>query len=84
MLGGGVNLHRDLHLVADGEPGFAAGIGIAAILLNYYSVSLSEYVSSTAYGSFVALYVITVILCFVVRHLTRSDNLAFGLGFIAP
>ena len=64
--------------------GFAAGIGIAAILLNYYSVSLSEYVSSTAYGSFVALYVITVILCFVVRHLTRSDNLAFGLGFIAP
>ena len=63
--------------------GFAAGIGIAAILLNYYSVSLSEYVSSTAYGSFVALCVITVILCFVVRHLTRSDNLAFGLGFIA-
>lgn len=28
--------------------GFAAGIGIAAILLNYYSVSLSEYISSTA------------------------------------
>lgn len=40
--------------------GFAAGIGIVAILLNYYSVSLSEYVSSTAYGSFVALCVITV------------------------
>ena len=31
--------------------GFAAGIGIAVILLNYYSVSLSEYVSSTAFGS---------------------------------
>ena len=31
--------------------GFAAGIGIAAILLNYYSVSLSEYVSATAMGS---------------------------------
>ena len=30
--------------------GLAAGIGIAVILLNYYSVSLSEYVSSTAGG----------------------------------
>ena len=35
--------------------GLAAGIGIAAILFNYYSVSLSEYVSSTAFGSLVAL-----------------------------
>ena len=35
--------------------GFAAGIGIAVILLNYYSVSLSEYVSSTAYGSYLSL-----------------------------
>ena len=34
---------------------FAAGIGIAVILLNYYSVSLSEYVSSTATGSVIAL-----------------------------
>ena len=31
--------------------GFAAGIGIAVILLNYYSVSLSQSVSSTAFGS---------------------------------
>ena len=30
--------------------GLAAGIGIAVILLNYYSVSLSEYVSSTPVG----------------------------------
>ena len=30
--------------------GFAAGIGIAAILLNYFSVSLAEYVSATAVG----------------------------------
>ena len=34
--------------------GFAAGIGIAVILLNYYSVSLSQSVSSTAFGSLVA------------------------------
>ena len=31
--------------------GFAAGITIAVILFNYYSVSLSEYISSTAFGS---------------------------------
>ena len=30
--------------------GLAAGLGIAVILLNYYSVSLSEYVSSTRWG----------------------------------
>ena len=30
--------------------GFAAGISIAVILLNYYSVSLAEYVSATAVG----------------------------------
>ena len=40
--------------------GFAAGIGVAAILLNYFSVSLSEYVSSTAFGSLVALVVIVI------------------------
>ena len=42
--------------------GLAAGIGIAAILLNYYSVSLSEYVSATALGSAIALVVLDRIL----------------------
>lgn len=57
--------------------GMAAGIGIAAILVNYYSVSLSEMVSSTAIGSLIALIVLVIILGFVVRHLTRNDNLAY-------
>ncbi len=57
--------------------GMAAGIGIAAILLNYYSVSLAEMVSSTAMGSLIALIAIVVALGFVVRHLTRNDNLAY-------
>ena len=35
--------------------GLAAGLGIAVILLNYYSVSLSEYVSSTPVGALAAL-----------------------------
>jgi len=59
--------------------GFAAGIGIAVILLNYYSVSLSESVSSTAFGSIIALAVLLVILWFVIRYLTRNEKLAWGV-----
>lgn len=62
--------------------GFAAGIGIAAILLNYFSVSLSEYVSSTAFGSLVALCVIAAALCMVIRYMTKNDNLACGIGIV--
>lgn len=57
--------------------GFAAGIGIAVILLNYYSVSLSKYVSSTATGSVIALGVIVLALGAVIRYLTKNDNLAY-------
>ncbi len=59
--------------------GFAAGIGIAVILLNYYSVSLSEYVSSTAFGSVAALLVLTLIFGSVIHHLTGNENFAFGV-----
>lgn len=62
--------------------GLAAGIGIAAILFNYYSVSLSEYVSSTAIGSVVALIAIILILGAVVRYLTKNDTLAYGLCLV--
>lgn len=61
--------------------GFAAGIGVAAILLNYYSVSLAEYTSSTAMGSLIALYVIALLLGVVIRDLTRNENLAYGVAF---
>lgn len=62
--------------------GFAAGIGVAAILLNYYSVSLAEYTSSTAMGSLIALYVIALLLGVVIRGLTRNENLAYGVAFV--
>ena len=62
--------------------GFAAGIGIAVIMLNYFSVSLSAYVSATALGSAVALCVIVLALGAVVRHLTRNENLAYGVCFV--
>ena len=62
--------------------GFAAGIGVAVILLNYYSVSLSEYVSATAFGSVAALCVIILALGAVVKHLTKNENLAYGVCFV--
>ena len=62
--------------------GFAAGIGVAAILLNYYSVSLAEYTSSTAMGSLIALYVIALLLGVVIHNLTRNENLAYGVAFV--
>mgnify|MGYP001330824902 CR=1 FL=1 len=62
--------------------GFAAGIGIAVILLNYYSVKLSEYVSSTATGSAIAMCVIVIALAAVIRNLTKNSNLAYGFSLI--
>lgn len=62
--------------------GFAAGIGIAVILLNYYSVSLAEYVSSTAMGSAIVLCVFSVILGFVVYHLTKNDTVSYGVVIV--
>lgn len=62
--------------------GFAAGIGIAAILLNYFSVSLAEYVSATAFGSAVALAVLAILLGLLIRHLTQNGNLAYGVTFV--
>lgn len=57
--------------------GFAAGIGIAVILFNYYSVSLAEYTSSTAMGSIIALLVLILVLGLVIRHITRNNALAY-------
>lgn len=65
--------------------GFAAGIGIAAILLNYFSVSLAEYVSSTAFGTVIAIFVFALLLAWVVHRLTRNETLCYivGLGIMA-
>ena len=62
--------------------GLAAGIGIAVILLNYYSVSLSEYVSSTAPGAAAALCVVILALGAVIKHLTRNEDLTYGVCFV--
>lgn len=60
--------------------GMAAGIGVAVILFNYYSVSLAEYVSSTALGSLLAAWVLLIVLGLIIRHLTRNDTIAFAIA----
>lgn len=62
--------------------GFAAGIAIPVILLNYYSVTLAEYVSATASGTAVTLLVFAVLFGFIIRHLTKNQNLAYGISFL--
>ena len=62
--------------------GLAAGLGIGAILLNYYSVNLSEYVSSTAVGSLVTFTVLIVCLGLIIRALTRNDMLSIAVGLV--
>ncbi len=60
--------------------GFAAGIAIPALLLNYYSVSLAKHVSATAFGSLAALCVGVLLIALVVRHMTQNGKLAYGIG----
>ena len=60
--------------------GFAAGIGIAAVLFNYFSVQLAEYVSSTAFGTVVVIFIIAALLAWVVHRLTKNEMLSYGVG----
>lgn len=60
--------------------GFAAGIAVPVILLNYYSVTLAEYISSTALGSAIVLMIAAVLLGVIINHLTKNENLAYGIS----
>ena len=62
--------------------GFAAGIAIPVMLLNYYSVSLAEHVSATALGSAIALCVLSCLLGVVIRFMTKNENLAYAVAFV--
>lgn len=61
--------------------GFAAGIAIPVILLNYYSVTLAEYVSSTALGSVIAFVGLAAVFGFVIRYVTKNHKLTYGISF---
>ncbi len=62
--------------------GMAAGITVAVILINYFSVSLADYVSTKAIGSAISFLVIAVLLGALIRSLTRNENLALGFTVI--
>lgn len=52
--------------------GMAAGICVVVMLFCYYSASLADYISSTAFNV-AALLVLSALLAMLVRRLTRSD-----------
>lgn len=60
--------------------GFAAGIAIAVILFNYFSVSLAEYTSATAFGSAVALFAISALIGWIIKGITRNETIGYGIG----
>lgn len=60
--------------------GLAAGVGVAIILLNYFSVSLSEYVSSTAIGSLLTLVLLILLFGLLCRYLTKNPQLGFVIS----
>ena len=62
--------------------GMAAGLGVAVILFNYYSVSLSEYVSQTAAGTLAACFVLIILIGLLARWLTRNAALGHIIWLI--
>ena len=62
--------------------GLAAGICVAVILFNYFSVSLSEYVSSTALGSAIVLILLIFLITLVVGKLIKNESIS-TMVFIA-
>ena len=54
----------------------AAGICFAAMVLNYYMVTLAQYATSSAFGSLVALIVMEFILALLINHMTGNSFLA--------
>ena len=60
--------------------GLSAGICVAVMLLNYFSTTLADYVSSTALSSFISLMVLAVLIALLLKLLTKSDYVAIGFG----
>ena len=81
--GGGLHRRGHFHLLPHRQaralpPASASRL----ILFNYYSVSLSEYTSSTAFGSLLAFYLMAIAAALVVRVLTKNDTLAWGVCIV--
>ena len=62
--------------VTESQP-VAAGLCFAVLLVNYFLSSLSGYLSSTAFGSFLCLTVVILVLALIVWRMTRNGLAAF-------
>lgn len=60
----------------------AAGLCFAVLLVNYFLSSLADFVSSTAYASFIAFSILVILLAVVFYVMTRS-SLASSILFLA-
>ena len=60
--------------------GMAAGICVAVVLFNYYSVSLADYISSSVIDSIIALVVLILIVGLIIKIL--NDAGAAGVGAV--
>ena len=65
--------------ITESQP-MAAGICFAAMILNYYMVTLAEYVASSAYGSLAAILIMEFILAVLIKHMTGNELMAQGIG----
>ncbi len=63
--------------------GFAAGIAIEVFAFNYFSVTLAENISATAFGAALALGVLAVLLGYGVYRLTKNGLIAYGVALAA-
>lgn len=59
--------------------GFAAGIAIPLLLLNYFSVTLAEYVSTTAIGGAIAMMCVVMLAAWGIGSLTKSSILEYAV-----
>jgi len=62
--------------------GLAVGISIPVFLLNYYSVTLADYVSSGSFGSFVSILVLLLLFSTVIGKVTANPNLGYIVSII--
>ena len=63
--------------------GFAAGIAIVVFLFNYFSVTLAENISTTAFGAALALGVLAFLLGLGVYRLTKNGLISYGVALSA-
>jgi len=59
--------------------GLAAGICVIAMLFNYFSTTLASLVSSTSLGSFISIIVVAILFGCLIKFLTKSGAIGFGI-----